>query len=441
MLLRMIGEEDGSLPLAMLAVMIVTSLVMVATTTMVMGQQQTRRDRAFEESLQVADTALNRVITLVEARQEEATFCLGTPPSTLPNYAGPCSAADTVPADQGYTGQAVRDDVADEWILTVQGTVGGRTRTLQTTIPMGSPFSHSPLGRQKLNLQGGNRADSYRSGSYSLTFPRTFQPRPYDEFLDTNNTVIDPTGRGIFTTEGPLELNGQSFANSDGAQIFYAKNPGYLGVNYVSNPLPGATGICLSVTQTCQGHGVARDPSLPLADGNRRLDYYRDRVVMPPLRVPHQPTEHYDGANKTLDPGIHVFRSAKLYSTTQILGTPDNPTVIYLTGELTAPTHARINFQPDPTNPAIGRPKPATGLVIYSTMQGTAVNFPTGVQIAGGVYAPYGAFSGGSQGEIWGALVADTIRTTGGWKFHYDETMGEMRGSDLKAVGWVELGE
>lgn len=449
----MLTREDGSLPLAMLAVLIVTALTAVATTTMVMGQTQTRRDQDFEQSLQVADTGLNRMITLIETRDKEASFCIGTPPATLPGYQAICTVSNTVPAPAGYTGQAIRDDAQDLWTLTVRGTVNARMRTLQATIPMGSPFTYAPLGRQKIELQGGNRADSYRSGTFGSGSPRTFTARPYSAYLDANNAITDKTGKGFFATEGPLTLNGQSFANSDGAHIFYVKNPGYGGAAYVSDPLPGATGICVGVTETCNGYNVIRNPALPFGDGNRRLEYFRDRVKMPPLRVPTQPTLHYDGTNKTLvgmsiaDPANgklagqpYVFRSAKLYSSTTISGNPLDPTVIYLTGELTAPAHSHINFETDPTNPALLRPKPSSGLLIYSIMTGTAVQFATGVQISGGIYAPYGSFSGGSQGEIYGALVADWIRTTGGWQFHYDETMGELKGGDLKAVDWVEIG-
>ena len=450
---RMLRCEDGSLPLAMLAVLVVTALTAVATMTMVMGQTQTRRDQDFEQSLQVADTGLNRMITLIETRDREASFCIGTPPTDLPGYQAICVVSNTITAPPGYTGQAIRNDAQDLWTLTVRGTINARARTLQATIPMGSPFTYAPLGRQRIELQGGNRADSYRSGTFSNGSPRTFTARAYSTYLDNSNAVTDKTGKGFFATEGPLTLNGQSFDQSDGAHIWYVKNPGYAGGNYVSDPLPGATGICVGVTQTCNGYNVIRDPALPFGDGNRRLEYKRDRVKMPPLRVPTQPTLHYDGTNKTLvgmsvaDPANgklanqpYVFRSAKLYSSTTIAGTPTDPTVIYLTGELTAPAHSRINFQPDPGNAALLRPKPSSGLLIYSIMTGTAVQFATGVQISGGIYAPYGSFSGGSQGEIFGALVADWIRTTGGWQFHYDETMGELKGGDLKAVDWVEIG-
>jgi hypothetical protein len=448
-----LNREDGSLPLAMMSVLIVTALTAVATSTMVLGQAQVRRDQAFEQALQVADTGLNRMITLVETRDREATFCMGTPPTTLPGYLPVCTVSNTVTAPSTYSGQAIRDETLDAWTLTVRATVNGRSRTIQSVVPMGSPFTDAAVGRQKIELQGGNRADSFRSGTFSNGSPRTFAHRPYADYLNTDNSIKDPTKKGFFVTEGPLNLNGQSFQQSDGAKIWYAKNPGYLGTNYVSTPLPGATGICEGVTETCQGYNVPRDAALPFGDGNRRLEYYRDRVKMPPLRVPTQPFQHFDGTNKTLVPisqadPVHgklagqpyVFRSAKLYSTTTFTGTAVDPVVIYVTGEFTAPSHQLINFETDPLAPTLKRPRPSPSLLMYSTMVGNAVQLSTGVQISGGVYAPYGNFIGGSQGEIFGALTADIIRTNGGWKFHYDETMSEIRGSDLKAIDWVEVG-
>lgn len=437
----------------MLAVLVVSSLTVVVTSTMVMGQGQTRRDQSFEQALQIADTGMNRMVSLIESRAKvDSDFCVWSSPTTPP--APPCPMTTT----PGYVGSADFQEANDQWVLESWGTAAGRTRKIHATVPLGSPFTHAPLGRNGLVLNGGNRADSYRSGSFSTTTPRTFSARRYADYLDTANVITDKTGQGFFATEGRLNLNGQTFSNSDGAEIYYTKNPGYRDLNYVANPLPGAIGICESVTDTCEGHWVKRDGSQPLeatlADGrgNRKLLYYAQQVKMRPIRVPFQPTGHFDGNGQTLGPSvnpdgssnIYVFRSAKLYSNTVIQGTPTNPTVIYLTGELTAPAHARINFEPDPdpasTLNGILRPRPAASLLIYSVMSGTAIQLPTGVQIAGGIYAPNGEFSGGSQGEIFGALVADVIRTTGGWKFHYDVTMGELKAKDLKAVDWVELG-
>ncbi len=53
-----VRSERGSLPMAMLAILIVGSLATVLVGTVVVGQRQTRFDQGFEQSLQVAETGL-----------------------------------------------------------------------------------------------------------------------------------------------------------------------------------------------------------------------------------------------------------------------------------------------------------------------------------------------------------------------------------------------
>ena len=422
-----LNREDGSLPLAMLAVMIVTTLTIVATTSMVMGQTQTRRDQQHEQALYVAEQGLDQLTIQVESRAKETPFSIYTGGNT----ASSCNLP-------GYCAAATINTTLDQWELRSTGVSGeGRKRTLEVVVPRKSPFTHNPMGRQDVRLNGNNAADSYRSGTFTFSgSTTTFNKASYESYLDASNGVIASTGRGFFATEGPLQLNGQTFANSDGAQIYYAKTPGYNGGTYVADSLPGATGICLGVTQTCAAYGV---PS-----ATPRLEYFRDRIQLRPVVPPATPVNHYDGAGKTLAAGTtYVFRSAKLYASTVIQGTPANPTVIYLTGQLTAEENAMINFEPDPS-PTVGingimRPKPAAGLLIYSVASGPAVQFPQGVQFSGGIYAPNGSFNGGAQGQIFGGLVADVVTTTGGWRFHYDQTLAEMRTATLKASSWVEL--
>lgn len=62
----------------------------------------------------------------------------------------------------------------------------------------------------------------------------------------------------------------------------------------------------------------------------------------------------------------------------------------------------------------------------------------------GAVYAPNSDISldgsGGSKGEMFGAVVGKTISFGGGYKFHYDEDLADLEDEDAKKVTrWVEL--
>ncbi|MDQ3981011.1 MAG: hypothetical protein M3314_15930, partial [Actinomycetota bacterium] len=71
-----VRSERGSLPLAMLATLVVGSLITVLVGTVVTGERQTRFDQGFEQALQVAETGLDRMVHLIESRQRTDDFSL-----------------------------------------------------------------------------------------------------------------------------------------------------------------------------------------------------------------------------------------------------------------------------------------------------------------------------------------------------------------------------
>ena len=64
-------------------------------------------------------------------------------------------------------------------------------------------------------------------------------------------------------------------------------------------------------------------------------------------------------------------------------------------------------------------------------------------QLSAVVYAPNTSVSmngGGSSGNVYGAVVADSITVTGGSEFHYDEALAAMTTGNPFGVGqWAEL--
>jgi len=415
-----LGEERGSLPLALLAMLIVGSVISVTTATVITGQQQTRFDQGFEQSLPIAEVGLDRMVSLVASRAITESFTL---PST--------------PAAGGtYAGQAVRN--ATTWTITTTGTAAnGTQRTIQATVANVSVFDKAAFGHNFANLGGGNRADSYTSGTWSGgTFSRLANLLLVcnalglpDPLLGDRICPARATRKGIISTNGWLKLNGGTFDAIDGAEIHYASE-------IVPNPLPGATGRC-DGPLTCAGYSQPRDATLPLADGNRKLEYFRARVDPPPVALPSSPVGSFDGANKTLGPGTYVFTNATLYSTTTFTGTPENPVVIYLTGTLKVNAHEDINF--DILNEVLG-PRPSSSLLIFSATAGTAFDFANYVRISAALYGPNGSFAGGAQGQVFGSLAANSIDNNGGWKFHYDEALRVVTtGGVPRASGWVEV--
>lgn len=416
--MRPLRSERGSLPMVMLATLIVGSLITVLAGTVVVGQRQTRFDQGFEQSLQIAETGLERMISLIKSREERASFQLGVPPGAR------------------YRGFAELD--GRTWTLTATGTVArpcqpGSTpcetsRNLTLTISVESLFGVAAFGRTQVELRGSNSADSYRSGTFSR--PSLFAllaggssicnglsaADPFST-ADSNGTrMCSPTGQGVVATNEELYLLGQVMASVDRAEIHYARDN-------VTNPLPGATGFCGGVTATCT---------------SPKLKYYVDPIELEPDPVvpPTDLTNQGSFTGSTLPAGRQLYTNMTLKTDTVVQGTPANPSIVYLTGTLSVPNGAVVNFQSDGSNWV---PKPSPGLLIFSAGVGPALRFGNHASFAGAVYAPRATFSGGAAGNIYGSMVTGSISTQGGWNFHYDEALGDVD-TEARFVtsGWAE---
>jgi len=433
-------SERGSLPVVMMAILIVGSLVTILVGTIVVGQGQTRFDQGFEQSLSIAEIGLERMVYQVKSRQE--TEFIPVP--------------ETVAGGGRYSGQAVRSGRI--WTLTSTGAVERpcpvtatpsttpcRTeRTLTLTIEVESLFGVAAYGRTQVDLRGSNTADSYRSGTLSAP-PVMFSKLalgsnicsgvvpadPYSASDSGSTRMCTPTGKGVVATNGELFLRGGVIAEIDRAEIHYARE-------IVADPLPGATGFCSGVSATCSSLKldyfsepivVEPDPVLPPA-GIRLGAFPGPSSATCPITAPV-------GTTACLPPGPQIHTNMTLDSKTFIQGTPENPTIVYLTGTFTIPNGEVVNFEKNGAGNWV--PKSAPGLLIYSAGIGPALRFGNHASFAGAVYAPRATFSGGSAGNIYGSIVTGSISTQGGWNFHYDEALGDVDTEARFLVsGWAE---
>ena len=413
-----VRSERGSLPMVMLATLIIGSLVTVLVGTVVVGQRQTRFDQGFEQSLQIAETGLERMISLIESRQKTASFTLEVPPGAR------------------YSGSANLD--GRTWTLAATGAVDrpcqpGSTpcetsRTLTLTIRVESLFNVAGFGRTRVELRGSNSSDSYRSGTF--TAPSLFSllangssicdgvvaADPFSSSDSNGTRMCSPTGNGVVATNQELYLLGQVMDNVDRAEIHYAREN-------VTEPLPGATGFCGGVTATCT---------------SSKLRYFVDPIelepdpVVPPADLPNQGS--FTGS--VLPAGRQLYTNMTLDTSTEVQGTPANPSIVYLTGTLTVPNGAVVNFHSDGSNWV---PKATPGLLIFSAGVGPALRFGNHASFAGAVYAPRATFSGGAAGNIYGSMVTGSISTQGGWNFHYDDALGDVvTEARFVTSGWAE---
>jgi hypothetical protein len=228
--------------------------------------------------------------------------------------------------------------------------------------------------------------------------------------------MCSPTGNGVVATNGELYLLGGVIAEVDRAEVHYAREE-------VTFPLPGATGFCGGVTATCQ---------------SEKLSHVREPIELEPDPVvpPSDLTNLGSFTGRTLPAGRQLYTNMTLDKNTEVAGTPENPTVVYLTGTLSIPNGHVVNFKSVNGNWV---PKPAPGLLIFSAGVGPALRFGNHASFAGAVYAPRATFSGGAAGNIYGSIITGSISTQGSWNFHYDDALGAVETEARHVLsGWAE---
>lgn len=459
MLTSRFSDERGSLPFALLAVIIVTGLVTVVTSTTIAGQKQTRFDQGFEQSLQVAEIGLDSAVTLVASKTL----------SDADSPYEPCPAGGCTAAGGTYDVRAELDP-AGYWVVSSTGTAAdGTSRTVESKIGWKSVFNVAAFGKVFADFNGGNGADSYRSGTYNAD-KTVFTENKADELIckesggggyanptlssDSNVGMCTPTYKGVVATNGELRLKGNVWDETDYAEIHYAKEK-------IADPLPDATGYCKSQGTSCPttfelSCDVREAPGVVPGTSVDRLQYCRDPLVVPndPVTPPAGLTNQgvFDAqtlapADNRMPPGPQLYTDVTLNAGTVIEGTAENPTVIYMTGTLTIPPLSNpdptkrgiVNFQPGPNGTLI--PRPAPSLLVFSSSQNgdAGLDFGGAASFAGAVHAPNAGFAGGSQGNVYGGIIALNINNTGGWNFHYDEALGDVTvHGTLVNSDWVE---
>lgn len=435
-----LSRERGSIPLAMLAMIVVGGLVTVVVAGVVTGQQQGRYDVTYEQSLQEAEIGLEQAVHLVQSRAATDTFCIdGGSLST-----GTCPAG---PPASGFRTEALRN-ASGQWAIVSSATVGETTRTIRTEVEPDSMFLLAAFGKFFTDFNGGNGADSYSAGTWDhSTDPPTFTPNTSWPLIcrgsPTGSPITDPTDssqsdayvcqprkgdQGIVATNGALNLKGQAASDTDRIEIHNAMAP------HVADPLPTASGYCDGVPAAC----------------SKPPEYFRDPIEVPDPNAadhcsdftssfPNASTPTDANGNWVLTAGTHCYVNVDIGSDTVIEGTPVDPSVVYMTGTLTVPKQEVVNFERDAGGNILPRPRPAASLVIQSTGTGPSLKFGAHASIAAAVYAPNAGFSGGAQGNIYGSLIAGSINNNGGWNFHYDESLAQMpTASPLEAMNWSE---
>lgn len=155
------SDERGSMPLAMLAVVVVGGLTATVFASVVQGQRTTRFDRDFTGAVHVAETGAQEGLFRIAAGRVAPS---ATPAPVAGSVGGapyswtacPLSAAD-----------ACQSTATGRWRVRSTGTLGGVSRTVDLIAQQRSRFGNALYAEVKVHLTGSGEVRSYRGSSYT----------------------------------------------------------------------------------------------------------------------------------------------------------------------------------------------------------------------------------------------------------------------------------
>ncbi len=367
--------QDGSIPLVLLAAIIVGGLIIALYTDVSTGQRLASADRDFHQAVQVADAGL----------QEAFTVLAGLDPADRPAVGDEYTGTTTGTLGRGdYEWTAVRVG-ANLWQVRSVGSFGDHSRTLEASMGPLYLFGLAAFGDILIELRGANAADSYNATETNGGLGS----------VGSNNQI---TLRGNATVDWVVRYGGAGY--NDGGII---RTGGGIETGD-EQVLPDLGGEAYAPGGEC-------DPEDPT------VEFYSDI----PDAFPLEHGETYCVAQARFEAGEHLLEGTRGTEPTRIFIAPSGNLELLGQGNNPCTGATCVNYTD-------GDPKPdATALEIYLAGGGGEVLANNHTNIAAGIYAPLSNCSGpNAQGDIYGSIVCRTLDSKGGWEFHYDERFDDV---------------
>lgn len=403
--MRHFSDDRGSLPLAMLAVIMITGFVAALVTYVIGSTRFARHDRAYTEVVQVSDAGA----------QAGVQYLLRAVPAE--------ELADR-PDGYTYTGSGSLDGNAYSWTATknprgddplmweVESTstnaaganVGDVTRQVAIEIRDTNLFFVAAFSDRQFTLRGGNAADSY------------------DIIIGSG-----ATGNGIVGSNETIRLNGNTYV--DGVQLHnFDALPDYARCDGRD-----IAGQCADLLDGIAPSGTF-GPRLAVGV-NQTLDtgFIDDQLANCP-----DPLPDFDATSNTMigttgATEVLCFDNFSIDRNVDV--TVRGPVEIYVYGTISIGNQATLNCTACST---ASRPD-AADVQIFS--DGDPVNIGNHSYVAAGIYAPESDCGGNpsnAQADIFGSLICGQITNQGGWAFHYDDQLSGIGTGNFTVSAWRE---
>jgi hypothetical protein len=366
-------SETGSIPLVLLAAIVLGGLIIALYTDVSTGQRLASADRDFHQAVQVADAGL----------QEAFTVLAGLDPADRPAVGDAYTGTTTGTLGRGdYEWTAVRVGT-NLWQVRSVGGFGDHSRTLEASMGPLYLFGLAAFGDILIELRGANGADSYNATTTSGGQGK----------VGSNNQI---TLRGNATVDWVVRYGGAGYNNGGIIRTGGGIETGD------EQELPDIGGDAYAPGGDC-------DPETAVV--------YSDITEAFPL----QHGQTYCVAQARFPAGQHLLEGTRGSEPTRIFIAPSGNLELLGQGNNPCTGASCVNY-------SIGETKPdATALEIYLAGGGGEVLANNHSIIAAGIYAPLSNCSGpNAQGDIYGSIVCRTLDSKGGWQFHYDERFNDV---------------
>jgi hypothetical protein len=449
------SSERGSMPLALLASIVVAGLVSVLVASVMRSEQTVRFDRSFTNVVQVADAGvhdavhqLNNQLLLVD----------------IGDTAGPYA---TTLNDEVANWQIERLSER-EFEITSQGTsADGVSRTVIARVEQQSLFFPGAFGDRLVAMNGtSTQIDSYESRTANCA--GNTDP---DKCWGYGTLAEDfGTGKGALGTNNDFDFSGNVkvlrailydwLENPATPSTVTAANPG--GDRCKGNP---CTAEVLGFEDEKLDYGSDAqmafiDDKFEACDGVNAAGVSREQGKWllgdsknnaPAAVLKPYSTADADNEGSPADPGWGNYYCA---DSLQIIGdvvledaSREKPVVIFLRDSYSQAGHTYVNCPGCPANmnQHWRQVRPVAGaLQIYVSTEapskGANVMIDQHATFAGVVYSPRATCgsSGNAGAHIYGSMICRDIDNVGNWRFHFDTALADYGRGRYAIASWRE---
>ena len=396
-------DDQGNIVLALLGILIITSIIAVTMTQVVIGAKLSRHDRNRQLALTAAETGLSRMVTLVKAAP----------------YASAVSPVSGSDSSTSTSWSATASGGSGHWVVKAVGSATGSaspvTRTLTQQVDVTDLLAHPLFGVTSLTVGGGaaSSVDTYDSAADSSVCSATGTASTMGSTSTTRMCTHASPAQGRAGTNGPLTFPSASLGNVDGLDVYAAGVPGY--------PSSAATGSCAGDATTCASGKVATSPS--------GLSFPLSSQCANGIGAG---AAAYDGSLALAANAVYSFTDVTLNATAiaNLANLSGSTLVICFSGTLDVVPTVPVNSTVQTLLPLRLAPRAPSTLVLISTSGTPKVRLNAGLTLPSSlsavVYAPNAACTASAHVDLYGALVCGTVSAPAGIDVHYDTEVGKM---------------